>query len=925
MTLVIRLRMRLMHCERALRPALCTLYLLKLLVMWERTGTMSTKWKTRLASVFVTAFIAALLGPVAAFASPTDVDEPLEGVAQESTAQLSITEAEEPEAQTDAIVTEPSEKPAVTTEEKTNETKATTDEPGEKPAVAPKDTTEQPKVEAAKPKTTAEQPKVEAAQTTPAVNAADDATTQDDPTTGYAGDTVTWQYNSDTKTLKITATVANSSMWDFPYVDDYDPEHTHPTMVAESIASEVTTIEFDSMISGLTIGQNAFKNFTSLTTVNWTKIGMIKAIGDYAFAGCTSLRTIAIPRGVETIGAHAFEGCMDLNQVNLPVTLTSIGEDAFGDCPALDSVVFNGTSAQWAAVALPENPGYVLSNVQTTDSFTITFHPYPDEPTNTFTKMTGTDNRIIDFPDDPVLEGKTFVGWYTTTDGSTRVTSNYSFTGPGDAYGRWTDGEKKYKITFNDPGRIPIDLTTEDGMLKELPTPAPKDGYTFDGWYNAISGGEKITTKTSFEKNTPVYARWTQITGYAITFIANGGDINGGTETTFHTDATGKLSNPPDNPKRDGYTFVGWFESQDENDRSKQYVQGETAFTGDQTFYAHWDPVQVQVTTHTITFNANGGMLTGAAKLTTNANGKLTTPSNPTRSGYTFAGWWTAASGGTSVDFSKAFTADATLYAHWTKNSTGNSGSSTTNPSNPTTTNPSGSTTTKPSNSGSSASNSNSSTKPSSSTKPTTPSSSSSSTAKYKVISGANGAYAPNSGKSLTVRADGAFAKFTSLQVDGKTLTKNTHYTVREGSTIATLKPAYLDTLSSGKHTLKFNFKDGSTSTNFTVSKAPTSPDDDVDEPDANTGDEEGGPSDDEDGPSEGVVEDEGQPSEPTPSSSPTSSPAASTQNAGVQQRVDSATDDPDTGDGAMPALWLLALGAAVTGFCRVRRSRWDA
>ena len=73
------------------------------------------------------------------------------------------------------------------------------------------------------------------------------------------------------------------------------------------------------------------------------------------------------------------------------------------------------------------------------------------------------------------------------------------------------------------------------------------------------------------------------------------------------------------------------------------------------------DPSQ----TYTVTFDANGG--TGGAKLTTGTDGRLAAlPRDPTRTGYAFAGWFTAASGGNAVSTATVFRGDATVYAHWT-------------------------------------------------------------------------------------------------------------------------------------------------------------------------------------------------------------------------------------------------------------------
>ena len=53
---------------------------------------------------------------------------------------------------------------------------------------------------------------------------------------------------------------------------------------------------------------------------------------------------------------------------------------------------------------------------------------------------------------------------------------------------------------------------------------------------------------------------------------------------------------------------------------------------------------------------------------TTAANGSVTKPADPTREGYTFAGWYTDAACTKAYDFATAVTSDLTLYAKWTKN-----------------------------------------------------------------------------------------------------------------------------------------------------------------------------------------------------------------------------------------------------------------
>ncbi len=66
----------------------------------------------------------------------------------------------------------------------------------------------------------------------------------------------------------------------------------------------------------------------------------------------------------------------------------------------------------------------------------------------------------------------------------------------------------------------------------------------------------------------------------------------------------------------------------------------------------------------TVTFNAYGGVVVEATRMVTSGAAVGTLPT-PTRSGYTFTGWFTAASGGTQISTSTKVTVNVTYYAHW--------------------------------------------------------------------------------------------------------------------------------------------------------------------------------------------------------------------------------------------------------------------
>ncbi|MEG1470123.1 MAG: X2-like carbohydrate binding domain-containing protein [Anaerovoracaceae bacterium] len=85
-----------------------------------------------------------------------------------------------------------------------------------------------------------------------------------------------------------------------------------------------------------------------------------------------------------------------------------------------------------------------------------------------------------------------------------------------------------------------------------------------------------------------------------------------------------------------------------------------------------------------------------------------------------------------------------------------------------------------------------------------------------------------SSDKDMTFTCSGNLENLTGVYVDGKLVAEN-NYTLKSGSTILTLKSSYLDTLSVGKHILKFQYKDNiSAETEFTITAktdaTPTNP-----------------------------------------------------------------------------------------------------
>ena len=86
----------------------------------------------------------------------------------------------------------------------------------------------------------------------------------------------------------------------------------------------------------------------------------------------------------------------------------------------------------------------------------------------------------------------------------------------------------------------------------------------------------------------------------------------------------------------------------------------------------------------------------------------------------------------------------------------------------------------------------------------------------YKIIEGTKSTWNGSTSEGLTIRGDGDFEKFAGVRVDGNWI-PSVHYEAKAGSTIVTLKPSYLASLSEGEHTVDIMWIDDYASTTFNV------------------------------------------------------------------------------------------------------------
>lgn len=180
--------------------------------------------------------------------------------------------------------------------------------------------------------------------------------------------------------------------------------------------------------------------------------------------------------------------------------------------------------------------------------------------------------------------------------------------------------------------------------------------YTIDGWTNKVRA--EVTWTNGVSPDQVVITNEIIIYPvYTVTWNVNGGDTTHASSTFT---AGGSVTAPT--PTRSGYTFLYWRDTSS-LDYTYSVNAGGTFYPPSQniTMYARWTPLQ-----YTVTYDANGGSVSPSSA-SVNQGSSVTLPT-PTRTNYTFSGWYTATTGGSLVGSggdSYTPTSNITIYARW--------------------------------------------------------------------------------------------------------------------------------------------------------------------------------------------------------------------------------------------------------------------
>lgn len=229
-----------------------------------------------------------------------------------------------------------------------------------------------------------------------------------------------------------------------------------------------------------------------------------------------------------------------------------------------------------------------------------------------------------------------------------------------------------FTVTFNSNGGTEIEAQTVQYGGKATEPTTTKTGYTFQGWFlDEGDARREYDFDTLVTGPITLTAQWTPIT-YTIVYHGNGGVLtsNGDKDQSTSTctyDQEFTLKNAA-TFTRTGFAFQGW--STTENG-GVVYTAGQTgvknlaSVQGEKVdLYAVWEG-----NAYTVTFNADGGSLAeGDQSKTVTYDSTYGALPTPTKTGYTFAGWYLGETEITTESMVET-AENHTLTAKWTANS----------------------------------------------------------------------------------------------------------------------------------------------------------------------------------------------------------------------------------------------------------------
>ena len=344
-----------------------------------------------------------------------------------------------------------------------------------------------------------------------------------------------------------------------------------------------------------------------------------------------------------------------------------------GTAPNYTSPGTNGTGTGGGAGA-PGGSGVVI--IRYANTYTLTYnYNSADGGDSTASDDFTTGGTAITLPV-PTLSNFIFAGWFTNSNFTgSALGLTYSPTSSLTLYAKWNANSATVTFNANSGSGTMTDQSIPVSTATNLSTNLfARDNYTFAGWNTQSDGNGTAYTNAesvTLTSGLTLYAQWTA-NQYTVTYNYNSATGGNGTVSSSFTTGGSAITLPT--PTRTGYTFGGWYSdlALTTSIGAAGASYSPTGATLALAAYAKWTAIN-----YTITYDSNSATSGTVPTDATNYNigQNITVKANSgslTRTGYTFAGWNTAANGSGDTYLSgtqyEVGSANVTLYAKWNAN-----------------------------------------------------------------------------------------------------------------------------------------------------------------------------------------------------------------------------------------------------------------
>ena len=227
-------------------------------------------------------------------------------------------------------------------------------------------------------------------------------------------------------------------------------------------------------------------------------------------------------------------------------------------------------------------------------------------------------------PANPSRDGYAFTGWDKTF---SNVTSDLTVTA------QWVKVENTVTVTFDSDGGTQVDpLVLEKGGVVTLPDAPTKTHCDFGGWFTQKGGAGDLFTGGPVNEDLTVYAKWTPVPTYTVSYDANSDNATGSVADSAAYYAGDVATVAQNGFSVDRFAFTSWNTSPDGTGTS--YLPGSLLrVNGNLTLYAQWKASVV----FAVTFVDGQGTTLSVMQVL--GGGAAVAPTDPTRDGYVFTGW----------------------------------------------------------------------------------------------------------------------------------------------------------------------------------------------------------------------------------------------------------------------------------------------